>query len=407
MKVGIEKLNLYTPRLCTDAVALAERRGKDRDVVISQIMVDSRAVIPPFEDAVTLAVNAVKRLLAPADIEQIELLVVGTESAVDFGKPISTWVHRFCGLSPNCRNFEVKHACYGATAALKMAALWVASGVRPGKKALVVSTDYTRPGVAGGFDFVGGACAVAMLVSADPQILEIDPGQAGYWTTEIADTFRPTGRAEMGDNQTSLYAYLDALEGAYSHFRAVVGEIDYEAMFQKHIYHAPFPGMTVQAHRTLLGWDGPVDKATAAASFQRKVNQGLTIARRIGSAYGASNFVCLLGLITTAEDCRPGDCLSLFAYGSGCQGEFYSGILGPAAGDAGRALDIARHLDERLPLSLDDYEQNELAREATIDQADVEPLAHDTAGLYPAVYAGQNLLVLKQIHNYYREYGWS
>lgn len=407
IRVGIEKLDLYAGRMMLDAVALGLERGRDLAHLTEQIMVGERSVYPPFEDAVTLAVNAARRLLSPEDLAAVELLVVGSESGVDFGKPISTWVHRFCELPPNCRSFEVKHACYGGTAALKTAAQWVASGARPGKKALVISTDITRPALETGMDFAAGGCAVAMLVSDTPRVLEIDLDKAGYWTSEIADTFRPTARVETGDNQTSLFSYLDALDGALGHYEEQVGPLDYSAAFRRHIYHAPFPGMTLQAHRTLLERSDSYDRAALRASFEERVAPGLAFARRIGTAYGASNFVCLLGMLHSDSGLRAGDRISLFSYGSGCQGEFYGATVGAHALADTRARAVDRHLDERLRLTTAQYEAGERAREAAIDRADDEPPRDLVPGAYEQVYQGRGLLVLQRVEQFYRRYAWS
>jgi hydroxymethylglutaryl-CoA synthase len=249
-----------------------------------------------------------------------------------------------------------------------------------------------------------------MLVSDSAEVLEIEPGVAGYWTQEIADTFRPTARAEMGDNETSLFSYLDALEGAYQEFREQArleaGKIEYSDYFARHIYHAPFPGMTFQAHRTLLGWDGPVDKATASADFQAKVGPGLSIARRIGSAYGASNFVCLLGMLAADPGVQAGDRISMFAYGSGCQGEFYEGRLGAAAVERVAGLGLEEHLDGRAPISTAEYERREKERAALIDCANYA-LEPEDDPLYAEQYQGRRLLTLRGLRNYYREYEWS
>src|ERR687885_2551381 len=105
--VGIEISNLYAGRFYLDLADLAQACGQDPQYIATNLMCLQRSVYPVWEDAVTLAVNAAKKLLSPEDIEDIELLIVGTESAVDMGKPISTWVHRFFNLSPNFRNFEV------------------------------------------------------------------------------------------------------------------------------------------------------------------------------------------------------------------------------------------------------------------------------------------------------------
>lgn len=404
MRVGIEKINLYAGRFYLDIAQLAEMRGQDMEYIATHMMCESRSVYPIYEDAVTMAVNAAKRLLSSEEAQDIELLVVGTESAVDFGKPISTWVHRFAELPENCRNFEVKHACYGATGALKMAASWVAAGIRPGKKALVISTDFSRSHLNSQAEYICGGCAVAMLVSAEPEILELPLERSGYWTTEISDTFRPTSKAEVGNNEISLYSYLDALEGAYYHYEEIVGEVDYEHDFKKHIYHAPFPAMTFQAHRSMLSMFKAVSKKAAKENFQQRVEESLSFAKRVGSAYGASNFLCLLSLLTTTKDLKGDDKISLFAYGSGCQGEFYEGIIGANAPELVTSLDLESHLNERMRLSATEYEAIELAREAIIDVASYQP-ERDAA--YESAYAGQGLLVLKEVDNYLRKYEWS
>ena len=407
MTVGIEKINLYAGRLYLDIADLAEARGSDPQYISAHLMCEKRSVYAVWEDAVTLAVNAAKKLLSPEDIEDIELLVVGTESAVDFGKPVSTWVHRFCNLSPNCRNFEVKHACYSGTGGLKMAASWVAAGIRPGKKALVINTDFSRNFTGTEHEPIGGGCAVAMIVSANPQILEIELDKAGYWTSEIPDSFRPTAKTEIMNGETSLYSYLDALEGAYAHYEQIAGEVDYGAEFKKHIYHAPFPGMTFMAHRAMVKRFKPASKAEVKSSFQEKVSESLHFAKQIGSCYGGSNFVCLLGLLHSATDIKAGDKISLFAYGSGCQGEFYSGTIGSAAIERVRSLDLDRHLSDRLRLSVEEYEANESAREKYIDCPNWEPDRDLPNGAYDKLYDGQGLLVLKQVENYHRKYEWS
>jgi len=407
MRLGIEAVNLYAGWLCTDAVELATRRGRDRGYVVNDIMVGTRAVIPTYEDPVTLAVNAVRGLLSADDVRATELLIVATESGVDFGKPISTWVQRFCELPENCRNFEIKHACYGGTAALKMALAWLASAGRPGAKALVVSTDLTRPHLADDLDFIGGGCAVAILVSANPEVLEIDPARAGFWTSEIADTFRPTARDEIGDSQASLYSYLDALDGAYTHFeRTGHGPVD-SGSFKKYIYHAPFPGMTLQAHRCLAGRFGISGKAAVRADFDDKVREGLCVAQRIGTAYGASNFVSLISLLETASDLQPSDRVAIFAYGSGCQGEFYDARVGTAATQRIRAQGVADYLDTRLPLSTAEFDRNEDSRARAIDCRDFVPDRSMFDGAFERIYRGKELLVLNRVKDFRREYEWS
>jgi len=411
MRVGIDKINMYPGRLWTDALAIAEARGRDREQVREQVMVSQRTVVPVHEDAVTLAVNAARAMLTPEDRQQIELLVVGTESSVDFGKALSTWVHRFCELSPNCRTLEVKNACYGGTGALALASAWIASGLRPGKKALVVSADFMRRSTRDEHDMVGGGCAVAMLVGAEPRILELELSGAGYWANEITDAFRPTVRLETFDNQLSLYSYMDALEGAYENFlersAAAGAPVNFETDFKRHIYHAPFPGMPWQAHRTLLRRCGVKRPELLSRSFEEKVRGGLFFGQRLGTAYGASNFISLLGHLHLGGDLQAKDRISFFAYGSGCQGEFYSARLAPEACAAVQALRLDQALEERRQISLADFERIEQARDTLAERSDYTVQRDLIPGAYEALYEGKKLLVLERVEAYRRIYGWS
>lgn len=406
--VGIEKLSLYPGRLYADALDLAEARGSDRTRMRDQVMVACRTVVPVFEDTVTLAVNAAQRLLTPEDRASIGLVIVATESGVDFGKSISTWVHRFCELPANCCGFELKNACYGGTGALKMASAWIASGAARGRKALVISADYTRSGTRDEYDAIGGGSAVAMLVSDTPRLLALELEQTGHWANELTDAFRPTSRVETVDSEISLYSYLDALEGAFEHYEQLAGPVDFAA-FKKHIYHAPFPGMPLIAHRTLLQRSGVDAKDVAAIthSYRQKVQDGIHFGRRVGTAYGASNFISLLGHLTVGKDLTPGDRIAFFAYGSGCQGEFYSGVLGEAAEEQVGSLELDRALDERRRVSVKEYELIEATRDSFIDCPDYVAPRELIPGVYEDLYRGQHLLLLERVEDHRRVYGWS
>ena len=128
---------------------------------------------------------------------------------------MSTYVQSLCGIQQNCRVYESKHACYGGTSAVMMAAHWVASGMAPGKKALVVTSDQSRSHLGKPWEFVLGAGAAAMLISDKPDLVEFELEHNGYWTQDIHDTYRPTSTTEVGHADTSLFGYLEGVEGAY------------------------------------------------------------------------------------------------------------------------------------------------------------------------------------------------
>ena len=400
MKVGIERIEVYEGRLKLDLEELARVRGEDPRYVTEQVMMTERSVFPAFEDAVTLATNAARRLLAKGGADDIELLIMSTESAPDMGKAGATWVHRLAGLPTRCRSFEVKHACYGAAAALRMATSWISSNVRPGKKALVVSADISMPHLSDRFEYIAGGCGLAMLVSASPDVLELHP-EAGYFTKDVDDALRPGPGLEVFDSELSMFSYLDALDGAYAHFSEVAPH-DFERDFTRHVYHAPFPGMTRQAHRTLLGARG-VDRKRIAASFDERVLPGLSFGRRLGTIYGASNFVSLLGHLASDTPPSAGDRLSFFAYGSGAVGEFYSGTVGAQATRAARAAELGARLDARASIGVETYEAIERERMNDARLGDRTPWESAPADVR-AAYSGRGLAVLKEVRAHRRTY---
>ncbi len=404
-RVGIERISAYPCTLALDMRTLAEARDHDPRHPLDELWVTARSVNPPWEDPVTMAVNAALAIVTPEDREAIELIIVGTESSPDFGKPISTYVQRWCQIHANCRNFETKHACYGGTSGLMMAAHWVASGAAPGKKALVIATDQSRSHLGQPWEYVLGAAATAMIISDTPDVLELELDKTGYWTQEIFDTYRPTSTREVGHADTSLYGYLDALEGAYDHFLRKVGPIDYDEYFRKHIYHVPFGGMTFRAHRALLRrWRDGIGVKAAREHFERKSKSALRYNSQVGGSYTSATFLALMGLIDTSDDLHPGDRISMFSYGSGSCAEFYAAKIGDHARERVAAANFQAGLDARQMLSVPDYEALERLRSSTIDQPDFDIALTGFDNLYDRVYAGHGRLVLDGVHGFQREY---
>ncbi len=407
-RIGIEKINLYGCSLCLQQAELARARGKDPEQVVNNYLIRTRSLNPPYEDTVTMAANAAEPLLGEEDRQAIGLLIVGTEGSVDFGKPISTNLHRALRLGPNVRNYETKHACYSGAAALDTAVNWIAAGLNRGKKALVIATDFSRTHFGKDHEFVLGGAAAAVLVSDTPRIVEYELDHKGSWTTDIYDTFRPTARHESGNNEVSLYSYMDALEGAYAHYRESFAEaVDFDRHFQYNIYHMPFPGMAFQAHRTLCNLARSRKKSEIQESFQAKVLPSLRFAQRVGSTYGASNFIGLAGLLASGAPVAPGDRVGFFSYGSGAIGEFYSGRLLPEAKAAVAGLNLDQALDGRREVTFAEYEQIEAIRESMIEKPDVTPDFGLLDNWYGRHYAGKRRLVLAGVKDFVRTYEWS
>ncbi len=410
-KIGIEKINIYGSSLCMKQADLAGARGKDPETVINDYLIDTRSLNPPYEDTVTMGANAAMPIITEEDKKDIGLLIVGTEGSVDFGKPISTNIHSALGLPPNVRNYETKFACYSGVAALDSAINWIAAGLNRGKKALIIATDYSRVHLNKPHEFVLGGTSAALLVSDNPKIVEFELEKKGFWTTDIYDTFRPTARHESGNNEVSLYSYMDAIEGAYNHYVENVEnnkeEVNFDTYFKYNIYHMPFPGMAFQAHRILCNLCSPRPKSEIKESFNLKVFPSLRYARRVGSTYGASNFIGLCGLIKSADALKEGDRVGLFSYGSGAIGEFYSALICPEAKEIINELKIDEVLDRRKEVTVDEYENVEKLRESNIENSDFIPDFSILDNWYDKHYKGKGYLVLKEVKDFYRKYEWS
>ncbi len=403
-RVGIEKIRGYASTMELDLEALGRARGLEPNYAWDTVRGRTRTVNPTWEDPVTMAVNAARPMLTDEDLAAIELVIFGTESSTDQGKPLSTFVVRHLGIQPNCRNFECKHACYGGTSALMMAAHWVASGVAPGKKALVVCADQSRMNLNVKWEFVMGAGAVAMLVSEQPDVLELELQGNGYWAEEVGDTFRPTSRDEAGNTESSLYCYLDGLTGALDHYRAKNSPLDFDRDFAGHVYHMPFSAMARRAHRTASRACGV--EGDARENFERKVEPGTRVASRVGGTYTTSTFLALMSWIEHAN-AAAGDRVTVFSYGSGSCAEFYSARLGVDAVASVTEARLSESLDERYTMSVDEYETVERERTDAIDRPDWTPKYDGMNDLYERHYAGRSKLVYRGVDGFFRKYEWS
>jgi len=405
--VGIEKMAGYPGTLFLDLYKLAEARDHEVADLRDNLLVRRRSVNPLWEDPVTLAVNAGERLLNEADQENIQLVIVSTESGVDQGKALAIFVHRYLGLQPNCRCYEAKQACYSGTASIMMACHWLRSQRDPNAKALVITADQSRMNIGEPYEFVTGGGAVAMVLSRDPQVLEIELDKNGYWARETWDTFRPTLTVETGNGEESLFCYLDALEGAFDAYRENVGQQDWDNYFQKNLFHVPLGGITFMAFRALLRNWRKVKKKEAKALFEQRSQAALTYCREVGATYSGSAYMALLGMIDNSEDLKQGDRIGIFSYGSGSVGEYYSGLVGRRAREVVGMAGMRAVLDARMEISVAQYEELERARHNLVEVPDFEPDITALGPVYDEKYRDKHLLVLKKIEGHIRHYDWS
>jgi polyketide biosynthesis 3-hydroxy-3-methylglutaryl-CoA synthase-like enzyme PksG len=403
MQVGIESINIYGGRTFLDIRQLFQARGLDM-ARFDNLMMEKKAVGLPCEDPVTNGVNAAKPILdrlAPEEKKRIEMVIVSTESGLDFGKSMSTYIHAHLGLDRHCRLFEVKQACYGGTAAFQMAASYVASGVSPGAKVLVVATDTARAAAKNTY------AEPSQAVGDRPEILELDFGANGLYGYEVMDTCRPEAHLELGDPDLSLLSYLDCLENAYAAYAERVTQVDFQESFSYLAFHTPFAGMVKGAHRMMMRKLKQAPPKVSDADFEQRVAPSLKHCVRVGNVYSATLYLALCSLIDHGDLSQPRR-VGLFSYGSGCSSEFYSGIVTPRAQEKLRSFGIARLLDDRHALTMAEYDRLlDLNLEWIFGIRDKDATPEDYGEIYERYVAGRGLLMLKRVKNYHREYVWS
>ena len=405
-RVGIEAVGVYAGRAMLDVAELAAARGLDTQR-FQNLLMRRKSVALPVEDPVSFAVNAarpiVDRLSAAARAE-IRTLIVASESGIDFGKSMSSYVQHHLGLSRNCRTFEVKHACFGGTAALQSAAAFVRSDQRPSTRVLVVSTDIARPIPHTYAEPSQGSAAVALLVGPEPRILELEPASGSY-SYEVMDSCRPAPDIETGDPDLSLLSYLDCIRGAFADYHAQTGA-DFATHFDGLAFHTPFGGMAKGAHRTMMRDLKRLPPPAIEADFVQRLQPSLAYCSEVGNVYSGSVLLAMCGAVQRlATAGAPGARLGLFSYGSGCCSEFYSGLVPAGAAAALAEAGIPETLARRQPLSMPDYERLlVLNRRTMFGVQDMVADPGELGPLYRDRMAGSGLLVLRRIEGFHRQY---
>jgi 3-carboxymethyl-3-hydroxy-acyl-[acp] synthase len=407
MRCGIEAVNVYAGLAQIPVAELFA--GRDLDPArLDNLAMRARSVGLPFEDPVTNAVNAAKPVvdaLDPAERDAIEILVTSTESGLDLSKSVASYVHEYLGLSRNCRLLEVKQACYAATGALQLAAGYVASGVSPGAKALVIATDVALVDARAQFaEPATGHGAAAVLVGDQAGVLALDLGAFGCYSYETMDSARPTPQFDIADVDRSLFAYLDCLANSYADYRSRVEGADFRTTFDHLALHTPFAGLVKAAHRKMMREAGARADAIDA-DFLRRVAPSLVYPSLVGNLCSGSVYLALASLLDHAG-IEAGTRVGLYSYGSGCSSEFFSGVVDQRSVAAVGGYRIGAHLARRRELSFDEYAAllpDTLGALVPVPERVVDL---DRYGSFLDGHGGPELLVHTRTKDYQRMYEW-
>lgn len=341
---GIASFGIHLPPLALPVEELARLCGQDPDKYLYGLGCREMALCPPGYGVVDLAVEAARRAIERWDgsLEDIGLIAVGTETALDMSRPLSAWVADKLGLSGAVRSYEVKHACYGGTLALRQALEWKMSGAAGDKAALAIAADVALYEPRDPGEPTQGAGAVAMVVD-EPRLAAIDT-VSHPWSEPAFDFWRPVGESfPRVDGPFSLDCYKRAAEHC---FGALIGERSaQEALseFAAICFHVPFPKMVKKAFLhtgEVLG----LDADRAAQLFAERVDPAMGWNRSTGNAYTASLWISVAEALAGLA---AGERLAAFSYGSGFGAEVLTLEAGPAAAAGEWVGDVEGDLERR------------------------------------------------------------
>lgn len=346
MRIGIDKMAFATTNDYLDLVELAKERGVDPNKFTIGIGQDLQAVVPPTQDIVTLGATAAKKLLTPELEKNISTVIVSTESGIDNSKASAIYIKHLLGLSDFTRTVEMKEACYSATAAIQFAKGVVA--LNPQETVLVIAADIARYGLNTLGEVTQGAGAVAMLISQNPHILTLEDTTVAY-SKDIMDFWRPLYATEaLVDGKYSTNVYIEFFLQTFTRYQQLTGRelADFAAL----TFHMPFTKMGKKGLEGLLK-----DRNDEVAQRLRtQLTASQLFSRQVGNLYTGSLYLSLMSLLQNS-DLRAGSRIGLFSYGSGAEGEFYTGIL--EDGYEHYMNNIQEELKHRHQVSVAEYEK--------------------------------------------------
>lgn len=349
MKIGIDKIGFATSQYVLKLDDLALARQTDPAKFSQGLLIEALSVTPVTEDIVTLAASAADQILTDEDKATIDMVILATESSVDQSKAAAIYVHHLMGIQPFARSFEVKEACYSATAALDYAKLHVAA--KPESRVLVIASDIAKYGIESAGESTQGAGSIAMLVTANPRIFELHQDNVAQ-TRDIMDFWRPNySTTPFVNGVYSTKQYLDSLETTWQAYQDKT-----EAQltdFAAFCFHLPFPKLASKGLNKMMDESLPVEhKEHLLENFQASI----TYSKQIGNIYTGSLYLGLLSLLENSKTLQAGDRIGLFSYGSGAVSEIFSGQL-VAGYEQMLITNRQTILDQRHRLSVAEYEE--------------------------------------------------
>ena len=348
MKIGIDKIGFATSNYVLKLNDLAAARATDPEKLSKGLLLKELSIAPLTEDIITLGAAAADPILTSEDKEKIDMVIVATESSIDQSKAAAVFIHGLLAIQPFARSFEIKEACYGATAALDYAKLHIEK--YPDSKVLVIASDIAKYGINTPGEPTQGAGAIAMLISKDPRILIFNEDNVAQ-TRDVMDFWRPNySTTPYVNGLYSTQQYLDCLKTTWDEYqkRHKLSLKDFAA----YCFYLPYPKLALKGLNKIMDKSLPQEQQD---QLKENFEKSILYSQKVGNIYTGSLFLGLLSLLENSDNLKAGDKIALFSYGSGAVAEIFSASLVP-----GYENQLSRtrleELDQRQALSVEEYE---------------------------------------------------
>ncbi len=403
MTYGIEAASFHVPSLYLEIKDLAEKRNIEPAKLEKGLGLHKMAFPDVHEDAATFAAEALLKLIKDNHLnpKEISRIYLGTESALDAAKPTATYAMQMVEAVlekdfgkrcfKNCDVVDMTFACVGAVDAFQNCLDFCQAN--PGKKAVVIASDYAKYELASSGEYTQGGGAVALLLSDNPQLLEIE-NVYGVATESVFDFFKPRRSAlksdltsatefmpdkieiftdePVFDGQYSNQCYQDRIREAYEHYKEQIGiEKPYEN-WRYLIFHLPyaFHGKRVFTEiyslENGLSYQSSEEQKAVAKSedYMKFINEKIEPSQRasseVGNMYTASIFMALLSAMQVSYDQNENledQEIGFLAYGSGSKAKVFVGKVGKSWREVVQKWNVFENLKNRKAIDFETYEK--------------------------------------------------
>jgi hydroxymethylglutaryl-CoA synthase len=414
MKIGIDAIAFDVAKIHLPIKTLAKARNIDPEKLEKGLGLLKMTLPDTHQDAVVFGANAITKLIQENNInlDEIARIYVGTESAIDSSKPISSFLISLLeqkfgeGILSQCDVVDFTFACIGGVDALQNCIDFVT--LNPTKKAIVVTTDFAKYDLNSTGEYTQGAGALAMLLSTNPRIIAFE----NHWATStkgVFDFFKPyrtlskqvlTGNSTneawfenleseieihkdqpVFDGQYSNQCYMDRTKDAYflfkklkntsetiySTWKSIIMHLPYSFQGRRmlsEIYALDASNKIISGDESATEYQNKLKEISKSEDYQDFVLQKLRPAELasslIGNLYTGSIFMGFLSTLAHFYDTKAaisGNKFGFLAYGSGSKSKVFEGTIQPDWQSAIANVKLFETLEQSFEIDFETYEK--------------------------------------------------